>query len=154
MTPPINPTTLSRFRAFTGLGETEIAAIIQRSGTEAFPAGAAIIREGDEGYCMHVLLAGSARVEASGAVLATLEPGDFFGEVSLVDDGPRSADVFAVSDCQTLTITRMTLGILSASHPDAAIHILGAVGRSLVGKLRRDNARLRELLLLGCEPQS
>jgi len=98
---------------------------------------------------MYVVLSGTVRVVAAGVELAVLDEGDFFGEVSLVDDGPRSADVVAVTDCHLLLVTRMTLAMLTASHPQAAIHLLAAIGRSLVGKLREDNRRLAGLMLLG-----
>jgi CRP-like cAMP-binding protein len=80
--------------------------------------------------------------------LADLEGGDFFGEVSLVDDGPRSADVTALEDCEFLVITRMTLGILAGLQPGAAIHILAAIGRGLVARLREGNQKYMDLIVL------
>jgi CRP/FNR family transcriptional regulator, cyclic AMP receptor protein len=145
---PHDPT-LTKFRVFADLAPTELSAIVDHCAQVAFSADERIITSGEEGHCMYVVLEGAARVEADGIEIATIAEGDFFGEVSLVDDGPRSADVIAVSDCRLLVITRMTLGVLAGIEPSAAIHLLAAIGRSLVAKLRADNRRLRELILLG-----
>jgi CRP-like cAMP-binding protein len=140
---------LAKFRVFADLGEQELRALIEQSALSRHSAGETILSEGEEGHCMYVILRGRVRVLAAGVEIATVGEGDFFGEVALVDDGPRSADVVAVEDCELMVITRMTLGILAAVEPGAAIQLLAAIGRSLVGKLRADNARFRELILLG-----
>jgi CRP-like cAMP-binding protein len=79
--------------------------------------------------------------------LDQLGSGDFFGEISLVDDGPRSANVTALEDCTLLRITRMTIGVLAGLHPAAAIQILGAIGRALVHRLRASNQKYIDILL-------
>jgi len=147
--PKIQETALSRLRTFAGLDGEDVRGLIRYSSSESFAASSQILTEGEEGHCMYVVLSGTVRVVAAGVELAVLDEGDFFGEVSLVDDGPRSADVVAVTDCHLLLVTRMTLAMLTASHPQAAIHLLAAIGRSLVGKLREDNRRLAGLMLLG-----
>jgi len=139
---------LAKFRVFADLNEQEIRALIDRSTSAIHKAGDKIISEGDEGHSMFVILRGRVQVLAAGVELAILGEGDFFGEIALVDDGLRSADVLALDDCEMLVITRMTLGVLAAVEPGAAIHLLAAVGRSLVQKLRADNVRFRELILL------
>ncbi|GAB4172635.1 MAG: hypothetical protein Fur0032_12050 [Terrimicrobiaceae bacterium] len=150
MKPHTSDASLSRLQLFAELSASELQAIVEHSSTGTFPAGTKIIAEGEEGHCMYVLLDGHARVLAADHELARLATGDFFGEISLVDDGPRSADVVAETDCRVLTITRMTLGVLAGIQPDAAIHLLAAIGKSLVSKLRADNERFRELILLEC----
>lgn len=139
---------LSQFQLFADLSEPELRALVQQSSRENFRAGDRIISEGDEGHSMYVVLQGTARVTFQETLLTRLAPGDFFGEISLVDDGPRSADVTAETGMEVLVITRMTLGVLAGVQPDAAIHILAAIGKALVAKLRADNARFREVLLL------
>ncbi len=139
---------LAKFRVFADLNEQEIRALIDRSTSAVHTTGEKIISEGEEGHSMFVILRGRVQVFAAGVEIATLGEGDFFGEIALVDDGLRSADVVALEDCEMLVITRMTLGVLAAVEPGAAIHLLAAIGRSLVRKLRADNARFRELILL------
>lgn len=140
---------LSKFKLFADLAQPELEALVHHSATVCYRAGGTIITQGEEGHCMYVLLAGKARVVVDGSPIATLHEGDFFGEISLVDDGPRAADVLAENDCQLLMITRMTLGVLAGIQPEAAIHLLAAIGRSLVAKLRADNQRFKDLILLG-----
>lgn len=139
---------LAKFRVFADLNEQEIRALIDRSTSAIHKVGDKIISEGEEGHSMFVILRGRVQVFAEGVEIAQLGEGDFFGEIALVDDGLRSADVLALEDCEMLVITRMTLGVLAAVEPGAAIHLLAAIGRSLVRKLRADNARFRELILL------
>lgn len=140
---------LSKFKLFADLAQPELEALVRHSATVEYRDGGTIIKQGDEGHCMYVLLSGKARIVADGSAIATLGAGDFFGEISLVDDGPRAADVIADGDCELLMITRMTLGVLAGIQPEAAIHLLASIGRSLVIKLRADNRRFRDLILLG-----
>jgi len=147
---------LKKFQLFAELSSEEVQTLIAQSTTATFAAGDQIISAGEPGHCMYVILRGSARVTAKSGgkdlELALLTPGDFFGEVSLVDDGPRSADVSAVEPCELLCITRMTLGVLAGLQPGAAIHLLAAIGRCLVARLRAGNQKYMDLILLGRQP--
>jgi CRP/FNR family transcriptional regulator, cyclic AMP receptor protein len=145
---------LAKFTVFAELGEEELHTLIEQSATESYSASERIINAGDPGHCMYVILSGSVCVtvkkRGNGEIeLARLSPGDFFGEVALVDDGPRSANVTAIEDCELLCITRTTLGVLAGLHPAAAIHLLAAIGRNLVARLRRGNKKYIDLLLSG-----
>ena len=55
-------------------------------------------------------------------------------------------------DCEMLCITRMTLGVLAGLQPGAAIHLLAAIGRCLVARLRAGNQKYMDLILLGRQP--
>lgn len=142
---------LQKFCIFAGLGGDDLAALLKLSDAATCPAGTRIIETGETGHCLYVLLEGRAKVsvDADGREiqLAPLEAGDFFGEVSLVDDGPRSANVIALDTCVLLRITRMTIGVLGGLHPAAAIQILGAIGRALVRRLRASNQKYIDILL-------
>ncbi len=144
---------LTKFKVFAELSRDELKTLIEQSSRVTHGAGQRIISTGEPGYCMYVLLSGSVRVTSlsGGEVveLAALKPGDFFGEVALVDDGPRSADVTAVEACELLCITRMTLGVLAGLQPGAAIQLLAAIGRCLVQRLREGNQKYMDLILLG-----
>lgn len=147
---------LRKFRLFADLSHEELDTLLQQSSRASHPAGTKIISAGDAGLCMYVILRGKVRVTTESAGrkvdLADLGAGDFFGEVSLVDDGPRSADVTALEDCEFLVITRMTLGILAGLQPGAAIHILAAIGRGLVARLREGNQKYMDLIVLNRQP--
>ena len=142
---------LQKFSLFSGLGTEELATLLQLTDTIEIPAGERIITAGEPGVCMYVLLEGTTKVtvdtDDQEIELSWITRGDFFGEVSLVDDGPRSANVTAVSPCLILRITRMTIGVLGGLQPSAAIQILGAIGRALVTRLRASNQKYLDILL-------
>jgi len=143
---------LTKFKIFAELGRDELKTLVEQSSRVSFPAGHRIITKGEPGFCMYVILSGATRVSSENGPeieLATLKPGDFFGEVALVDDGPRSADVTALEPCELLCITRMTLGVLAGLQPGAAIQILAAIGRCLVQRIRAGNQKYMDLILLG-----
>ena len=142
---------LQKFCIFTGLGSDELSALLKLTDAITCPTGSRIVQAGEVGHCLYVVLEGRAKVtiDADGReiALSPLEPGDFFGEVSLVDDGPRSANVIALETCVLLRITRMTIGVLGGLQPAAAIQLLGAIGRALVRRLRSSNQKYIDILL-------
>ncbi len=142
---------LQKFCVFAGLAPEELTTLLQLTDVVNCAAGDRVVRAGEEGHCLYVVLEGSVRVtvdaEGRDIEMARLETGDFFGEVSLVDDGPRSADVTALETCVLLRITRMTIGVLGGLQPNAAIQLLGAIGRALVGRLRAGNQKYVDILL-------
>jgi CRP-like cAMP-binding protein len=125
---------LAKFTVFAEFGADEIHTLLEQSGIESYPAGERIIKAGDVGHCMYVILRGNVSVTVKRGAreieLASLSAGDFFGEVALVDDGPRSANVTATDPCELLCITRTTLGVLAGLQPAAAIQLLAAIGRT------------------------
>ncbi len=150
---------LSKFRLFAGFKEDELSAVLSLSDSVDYQAGETIVQQGEEcGHCMYVLVSGRVKVQYSGqdrdVDLAELTDGDFFGELALVDDGPRSASVVALEATRTLRISRMVLGVLAGTKPGAAIHLLAAIGRSLVNRLRAGNQKYLDLILLGHKESS
>lgn len=141
-----NDPRLNGFLSFSGLKTKELEILLKLADTVVCPSGTSIIREGEEGYCLYVLLEGIATVQAEGMELATLQAGDFFGEVSLVDEGCRSATVLADTPCNLLRLTRVTLGVLAGLEPMAAVQILSAIGKGLVARLRAGNRKYLDLL--------
>ena len=141
---------LQQFALFSGLGHDELLALVRLTDTVTFSKGTKIIQAGEEGHCLYLLLSGTAVVQApppDGKVeLATLKIGDFFGEISLVDEGPRSADVMALEDCELLRVTRTTIGVLAGLQPATAVQILSSIGRELVQRLRIANQKYLDLL--------
>jgi len=113
---------------------------------------APIVHQGDHGDAMFFVLDGEVRVRLiiSGkeSTLVTLGPGDFFGEVALFDQGPRSADVVANSDAVLLKISHEAFARMSEAAPDLAAPFLIGIGKTLTARIRADNKRYRDSVLL------
>jgi CRP-like cAMP-binding protein len=116
----------------SALPEDLRATLVANGRERTFTAGEPIVAEGDEGDMLFLLLEGSVRVERGGRAVTTLGQGEFFGEVSVLDGGPRSADVFADSDVRCLTVSREALHRILLADPETAWRMLGAVA----GRLR------------------
>ncbi len=157
--PDCHSEVLSKFRLFAGFKDEELDTLLSLCDFESYSAGESIVSEGDIGLCMYVILCGNVQVTVRSPAnepipLADLECGDFFGEVALVDDGPRSATVVATGETQVLRITRVVLGVMAGVQPAGAIHLLAAIGRSLVNRLRVGNQKYLDLILLGHKESS
>jgi uncharacterized membrane protein len=107
-----------------------------------FEAGQKIFNKGDPGDAIFVVSAGEVLLsfeDTTGerVVLETARPGDFFGELSLLDGGARSSDATVIADAHLLRVDRDDLGMLFQHHPDAALDFLTVMGRRL-----RESTRL------------
>ena len=150
---------LAKFKLFTGFKEDELRTTLSLCDCATYEAGETIVRQNEEGgHCMYVIIRGKVKVHYSDQDheidLAELSAGDFFGELALVDDGPRSASVVALEETHVLRITRMVVGVMAGIQPGAAIHLLAAIGRSLVNRLRAGNQKYLDLILLGHKESS
>jgi CRP-like cAMP-binding protein len=96
------------------------------------PAGTVIAREGDPGVGLFIIVEGTTEVTIGGRRKAKLGPGDFFGEIALLDGGPRTATVTATSDVKLLGLTEWTFRGLMLEHPQIAMKTLQA----MAGRLR------------------
>lgn len=117
--------------------------------------GETIVRQDDPGDCMYILVEGETRVlhhrGGREITLAVLKPGDFFGEIALVDSGPRSADVVAQGPALLLKVSQASIAALAGVYPTAAFKFLIAIGRFLVSRLRQSNQRYIDSLLFPVE---
>lgn len=121
---------------FKFLDEDERTVLAQQVEQHTFPAGTSIFREGDPGGIMYVIRSGKVELsiydeDRQRVVLATFEDGDFFGELSLLDQAPRSATATALTDTEVLVIDRLDLRLLFAEKPDAALDVISALGNRL-----------------------
>ena len=136
------------FKEFNDVEMDEFIDLLDRRESTA---GEVIVRQDELGDCMYIVVKGRARVvhrtEDRYVELATLKDGDFFGELSLVDRGPRSADVQALDHCVLLRIDLGAVSALAGVYPGAAFKFLVAIGRILVDRLRQSNQRYIDSLL-------
>lgn len=95
-------------------------------------AGTVIAREGDPGVGLFILLEGTAEVSIGGRKKATLGPGEFFGEIALLDGGPRTATVTAKTNVNLLGLTEWVFRGLMSEHPSIALKTL----QQMAGRLR------------------
>ena len=91
---------------FRGLEEQELKAIANQTKEMAFRGGETIVKQGDAGLGFYVIADGEAVVRRGKRTVAKLERGSFFGEMSLFDDQPRSADVVATEPTKCLVLLR------------------------------------------------
>lgn len=114
--------------------------IILRLGGVAkrYTAGSTIMREGEPRTHMYYLHKGKAAVVAKGREVEEVQEGGIFGEMAMIDYGPRSASVLAKTDCETVAIDERLFLLLVHQTPFFAIDVM----RTLVGRLRRMNEML------------
>lgn len=113
----------------------EILEAIMSAGEErSYEPEQQVVREAEPGDELFVILEGDARIERGGNVLATFGPGEFFGEIAVLDGRPRSADVVAATPLKCLTVSRRVLQEALEREPRAAWAML----QILAGRLRDD----------------
>jgi CRP-like cAMP-binding protein len=94
----------------------------------AFEAGEIVIRAGDPGDAFYVIVRGRAGV-AGKELSTTLREGDYFGEIALIDGGPRSATVIALDELRTLEVTKAAFLEFLDREPRAARRIMAALAK-------------------------
>jgi CRP-like cAMP-binding protein len=140
---------------FTDFTALELGELLDLLDQVKVKDGDLIVKQDDPGDCMYLVVEGEMRVVhhrgGRDIALANLKGGQFFGEIALVDNGPRSADVIAQGDGLLLRITQASISALAGVYPTAAFKFLIAVGRSLVSRLRTTNQRYVDSLLFPVE---
>ncbi len=154
---------LARLPLFQGLPPQALDGLLRQVRTRGYGRGTVIFHKDDPGSTLYVILRGKVSIllpssEGKDLVLSILSAGDFFGELSLLDEEPRSATAAAVEDTQTLILSRDACLELVRVHPDMAVNILALLSRRLreADALAQDSALLdlpgrlaRRLLELG-----
>ncbi len=123
---------LANVPLFSGCSKRELALIARSAKTVTHREGTVIAHEGEPGVGLFVILDGECEVTVGGRRRAKLGPGDFFGEIALLDGGPRTATVRALSDVTLAGITGWVFRGLITEHPRIALKTLEAVA----GRLR------------------
>ncbi len=130
------------------LTEEELGQILPYLGVIYYPAGTVIFKEGDPGDFMGFVGSGKLEVKkhtefkGKQIILALLSKGSFVGELSLIDEQPRSATVVALEDSELVVLKREALDSLMQTHPYIGIKILKGISRILAIRLRKAGERL------------
>lgn len=116
---------------FAALDEKKRKSIAAQGKDLTYKAGDKIVEEGTMGVGFYLILDGQAEVRKGGKALATLSKGQFFGEMSLVDEQPRSADVVALAPTRCWALSSWAFASIAKSSPDIALAMLKEVVKRL-----------------------
>jgi CRP/FNR family cyclic AMP-dependent transcriptional regulator len=131
--------TLARVPLFSQLSSKDCGKLAQRMKDRTFKEGDTITEQGRKGLGFFVIEQGNATVSIDGETVRTLGPDDWFGEIALIDDGPRTATIVAGTDLRCRGLSAWEFRPFVQEHPEVAWPLL----ESLAGRLRESEARHR-----------
>ncbi|MGZ8267061.1 MAG: Crp/Fnr family transcriptional regulator [Burkholderiales bacterium] len=145
----LNPNILKNVPLFSSFSDQQLATLAPAVQHRRFPRGSYVIRAGEETDALYIILAGRAKVlipddDGNEVILSMMGPNDFFGEMGLLDDQPRSASVETVEPCEMLRISRGAFLNCLKDNFDAAMLII----RNLVKRLREADRKIESLALI------
>jgi len=140
---------LQRVPLFSQLSAVELQRVVDVARERAYPRNSVILFEDDPGDALFVVATGQVKVVLIGedgreVILSVMGPGEFFGEMSLLDDEPRSAHVIAMEDSSLAVLRREDFEGILTSTPQIALALL----RELSRRLRRADEKVGSLVLL------
>jgi CRP/FNR family cyclic AMP-dependent transcriptional regulator len=124
--------TLARVPLFAGVKSKDLKRLEKRMTERSFNEGDEIMTQGESGIGFFVIEDGNATVTVGGNIVRTLGPGEHFGEVALIDSGPRSATVVATTDLRCRGMSAWEFKPFVEEHPEVAWALL----ETLVARLR------------------
>ncbi|MFM8471340.1 MAG: cyclic nucleotide-binding domain-containing protein [Limisphaerales bacterium] len=144
----IKPGALRRVKILGEMSDQQLGRFAQFMEVENARQFHTIVKQGDPGDAMYLILEGELRVRqmigGKETVLVTLLAGEFFGDISLFDHGPRSADVVANNNSVLLKVSAANLQRMVQDAPELATPFLIAICKTLTARIRADNKRLRD----------
>ena len=145
------PGTLRRVKLLADFSDAQLSHFVEFMHVERVGPGTIVVKQGQEGDGMYLVIEGEVRVRMivgiTETTLATLGAGEFFGEMSLFDSGPRSADVLANQESVLLKISNEAFDRLVKNAPQLAAPFLLGIGKSLAARIRADNKRFRDSIV-------
>jgi len=134
---------------FAGLGKGDREALAQHTIARTVPAHTLLLREGERSDSLYLILYGKVKVfvnddRGGEAILNLIGPNEFFGEMALIDDSPRSASVMTMEPTRVAVMTKDAFRKCLAEHPDIAYNLI----RILTARVRLLSANVRDLALL------
>jgi CRP/FNR family cyclic AMP-dependent transcriptional regulator len=116
---------------FAGLSDDDLERLARQMKERRFPEGSAVTTEGAGAAGFFVIAEGNATVSVRGEVTAQLGPGDYFGEIALIDEGTRSASITAATDLLCYGLTAWEFRPFVEEHPKVAWTMLQTLARRL-----------------------
>jgi CRP/FNR family cyclic AMP-dependent transcriptional regulator len=138
---------------FKSLNDKEIGVLSQVVEEKTLPPGTTLFLEGMLGESMYIVVSGKIKIakmisEGEEKVLVVLGPGDNFGEMAILDGGPRAATAVASEPTQILTLKRNDFAKLQEKDPAVAIKVLWALVKDFSRRIRENAERYKDLLNL------
>ena len=140
---------LKRVSIFADLDDAALASLERIAAERQYPRDSVIVSQEDKGDALYVVVAGKVKVVLYGksgreVILSVFKAGDFFGEMSLLDNQPRSANVIALESATMLVLERRAFADHLQAHPKVALGVMAELSR----RLRRADAIIGNLALL------
>ena len=131
---------LQKTPLWSGLTEKELKVIARSFKELKYESGDVIVRKGEAGIGFYLITDGTVEVRSDGRVLSKLGPGQFFGEMALLDGQPRSADVVALEPSRCLAMSSWSFKSIVSEHPKMALKML----QEFVRRLRMNAQNISE----------
>jgi CRP-like cAMP-binding protein len=146
----ITPGSLRRIKVLADMEERQLASLLQYLEVLKLLPNATVFRKGDHGDAMFMVLEGEVRarslVDGRESTLATMFPGECFGEIAVIDEGPRSADVLTNMESVLLKISASALKRLFQEAPALAAPFLLALSKTITGRVRTLTKRYEDAI--------
>jgi len=140
---------LRKVYLFADLPESDLQAVTNLAATRTYPKNTVIITEGDESDSLYAVLSGKVKVflsddEGREIIINILGEGEYFGELALLDDSPRSASVMTLEETRLAVISKSAFENCLSNNPQLALHII----RELSSRLRNLTQNVKSLALM------
>ena len=142
----LKPQSLRRIKIFTDFTDDQLTKFLNYLEMEEAPQFKVVLKQGDPGDSMYLILEGELRVRlmigGKETTLTTLQTGEFFGDISLFDRGPRAADVVANTNSKLLKLSVNSFERLMKDLPELCAPFLYAIAKTLIARIRADDRRI------------
>jgi len=145
----LNPVVLKSVPLFSAFTEHQLATLLNYVQHRSYPRNVFVIQAGDETDSLYVILSGKVKVlipddQGREVILSVMGPHDFFGEMGILDDQPRSASVSTLEPCEMLRLSKA--GFINCLKENSEVAML--VIRNLVKRLREADRKIESLALI------
>ena len=145
----LNPSVLKSVPLFAAFSEQQIATLLNYVQHRSYPRSVYVMQAGDETDSLYVMLSGKVKIvitddQGREVILGFMGSQDFFGEMGILDDAPRSASVYTLEPCEMLRLSKA--GFINCLKENAEVAML--VIRNLVRRLREADRKIESLALI------